>query len=175
MRFRNLDEIQQHFNNQLAVGNKSVLKNVRTRGKPLDTVLDETLKAAAEELREHIQYYINLYYLSYRPAYYVRTFDLQNALKVETQVHNDGGKRYIGLYFEEDKSWGESVFGGNMGYKPYLISKGWAVKVDAPFSQIEHWGFQSAYDFIEAGIIAWKTLGRYPNIEIERNERQLAF
>lgn len=170
IQFKSINEIQNYYQKALSSGKQSVLKDIKDKnGKSLDEVTDALLIEAGEYLRKCIQKYLSEYYdFFHTPKYYTRTYGLKNALTVETQVHNDGGNKYIGLYFQEDKSVGQSVVNGGRNYwKPALINDGWK---DKSYSTPHFDGF-SGYSFIEKGMEEFRKNQKYKNIDIVRIDR----
>ena len=127
-------------------------------------VTDEILIAEAKRLQECIQSSIDEYYSWYEPVQYKRTYGLKNALQVQTAVQNDGSNKYIGLYFDDSKSWGQSVVTGSWdGYKPWLMNDGWK---NREYNLPDFFGFEG-FHFIEKGIADWKDGLKYP-IDVKR-------
>ena len=159
-------------------GNAAAFKNIKTKdGRALTIISDDILIAEANRLRECIQKYINEFY---KQPYYtgrpqLREYGLHKALTVQTAVQYDGGKKYIGLYFDDSKSWGESVVTGELtGYKPYLINSGWRVVKNVWFKNIYRFGYYEGFHFIEKGIEEWQNDLKY-HIDIEFSGSSLEF
>ena len=172
IKFRNTNEIQEYYQAQLSKGNQSAFKNIkRADGKPFQIITDKILTAEADRLRKCIQKHLDDYYSSYTPKYYVRTYGLRDALTVQTAVQYSGSRKYIGLYFDESKSWGRSVVTGSMnGWKPYLMNFGWK---DTGHATAHFQGYRG-YGFIEKGIKDWKSNLQHP-IDIEFGDSSLDF
>ena len=172
MKFRNSDDILKYYQEQLSKGNNSAFKDIKSQdGQSFSIITNETLTAEANRLKNCIQKHIEDYYNSYTPNYYIRTNGLKNALTVQASVQSNGNKRYIGLYFDESKSWGKSLITEEWnGWKPYLINTGWK-----DTSRIEPY-FQGyrGYGFIEKGIRDWKQNLKY-SIDIEFSDSSLDF
>ena len=178
IKFRNTAEIQKYYQEQILKGNQSAFKNIKSKdGKSSAIISDEVLITEADRLRRCIQKYIDEFY---KQPYYtgrpqLREYRLQKALKVNADVKYDGNKKYIGLYFDDSKSWGESVVTGELtGYKPYLINFGWQVIKNVWFKNIYRFGYYEGFHFIEKGIEEWKSDLKY-HIDIEFSDSSLEF
>jgi hypothetical protein len=130
--------------------------------------LEEYVLALAEQLKDCIQYFLDLYYIEYYPSVYNRTYELQQALEVSNIVNisTDAQSLSINLDFNDSLSWGNSIFNGSDGYKPILIDQGWQVEKDVWFKNIEHFGFQSGAHFIENGIERFKNEINNPDVHV---------
>jgi len=180
MKFKGIEDIRKYYQNHMAKGNTAVFKDFKNYTPVTDTVLI----SAANDLRECIQRRIDEYYLSYEPKVYNRTYGLKNALRAETAVRTENGRKVIGLYFQDHKSWGRSVFTGELnGYKPWLINDGWKVKKtiyigdrkiqrnpNGGIPYIHRFGYYEGYDFIGKGIADWRKKPRHKKIEVRRTQ-----
>lgn len=110
----------------------------------------------AQTLKKNLQRHIDAYYASYSPSKYGRTGNLKKSLD-NTSFHVSQSKAKNGvcemsceLSFDEDMAKSASIFGKEEyeGNRVDLIQGGWQVKKDVRFKNIEHFGFQKAYDFI---------------------------
>ena len=174
-KFRNINEIQKYYQDQINKGNQSAFKDIKDKnGKPLEIISDKILLDEAERLRKCVQQHIDDYYSSYEPEYYIRTarpYGLRDAFTAQTSVQYDGNKKYIGLYFDDSKSWGKSLVTGELnGYKPYLINFGFK---DTSYINPHFHGYRG-YRFIEKGILDWKRDLKY-HIDIEFSDSSLEF
>jgi hypothetical protein len=174
-RFRNVEEIRQYYQNALSGKNSKAIQDILPNATgDVQIITDAILIKEAESLRECIQARLDEYYGSYTPKFYVRSRDrgergLDDALRAQTVVRNDNGRRSIGLYFDENASWGTSVFDGSKDFfKPWGIDAGWRVGSDKWFSNINHFGYYEGADFIQNGIDDWLQKTKYKNIDVVR-------
>lgn len=110
----------------------------------------------AQELRKNLQRRIDAYYASYSPSRYGRTDSLKKSLD-NTSFHVFQSKVAKGVYemscelsFDEDMAKSTSIFEKDEyeGNRVDLIQGGWQVKKNVKFKNVEHFGFQKAYNFI---------------------------
>lgn len=122
----------------------------------VDSEAEKILKEQSEFLAKCIRECIKGYYETYSPKfigrYTGRTYGLQNSISVSPEIDSNGNKYTGYLEFNENTSYGTSLFGGSAGYKPALIDSGWRVSSDVWFKNIEHFGYYDGYGFIQKGI-----------------------
>lgn len=133
---------------------------------PKSNPAKQFLLKEAENLRKCIQTEINNYYYSYNPSFYKRTYGLKTALNDGKPIHFNSSNMIkidvnamtlsIELKFNENRSYGKSMFKGEKGYKPLLINSGWSVKKNVWFKSTYRLGFYEGYDFIKKGIDKYK-------------------
>ena len=117
--------------------------------------METYVKELAELLKDCIQYYLDLYYdAEYYPSVYHRTNGLRNSLRIDdfVSVTTDAQSLTISLSFDDNLSWGNSLWNSSDGYKILLIDQGWHVQKNVWFKNIEHFGWQNGANFIENGI-----------------------
>ena len=112
------------------------------------------IKQLAEQLKECIQYYLDLYYVQYSPSVYKRTFGLQKSLMINdfVDISTDAMSLTISLSFDDNLSWGNSIFHSSDMFKPIAIDQGWQVGSQNWFANINHFGYFDGAYFIEDGI-----------------------
>lgn len=130
--------------------------------------MENYMKQLGNLLKDCIQYYLDLYYAQRSPSVYKRTFGLQNSLQIEdfVNISLDTQLLTINLSFNDNLSWGNSLWNSSDGYKPILIDQGWEVKKDVWFKDIEHFGWQSGANFIENGIKEFLREVDDPNVHV---------
>lgn len=98
-------------------------KHVSKNG--LNVSLEKILASEGERLKRLIQKYIDLYYASYKPISYKRTYKLKNAIRIDV-VKQVGNALQLKIYFDDKMTYHESIFGDNYadGYVIWLIENG---------------------------------------------------
>jgi len=154
--FKDLSDIGKYYEAELKKGNKAVMRELNVKDNDESEVVpmlsEHELRQAAEELKRFINKYIQNYYDSYSPKVYTRTGGLKRALTVDTViVDGPDGTQGIGLYFNEADNTGYSIFSGESVSKAQKINDGWHVS-RGPHRNIELFGYQAPYSFIQKGI-----------------------
>lgn len=117
--------------------------------------METYVKELAELLKDCIQYYLDLYYdAEYYPSVYHRTNGLRNSLRIDDFVNmtTDAQTLTINLSFDDNLSWGNSIFHSSDMFKPIAIDQGWQVGSQNWFANINHFGYFDGAYFIEDGI-----------------------
>lgn len=125
--------------------------------------INAILISEAKRLKDCIQKRLDEYYASYSPTVYERTHGLQNSLRLDddVKVSIDGRTIQVSIFFDEDSVTGDSLFGDGEVNKADLINYGWKVQKDVWFKDIEHFGYQHGFMFIEKGIADYNHSNKY--------------
>jgi len=119
----------------------------------LQTITDDIMRQEAVRLAKCIQFQIDAYYASYSPTVYSRTGELREVIQASPRVVVSPDGKSLVATVEVKSTAGHSIFPNGGGVdKVAVIDKGWAVKKDVWFKNIEHFGFQAGYGFIDKGI-----------------------
>ena len=113
--------------------------------------LEAYIKELAQEFEATLQHFLDLYYISYSPSVYKRTYNLENSLFVSDfiQISTDAKTLTITIGFKDSMVWGNSLFYGSDMNKVIAINNGWQVKKNVWFKDIPHLGYYEGYHFIE--------------------------
>lgn len=116
--------------------------------------MQSLLMSEANRLKNCIQKRLDEYYNSYQPNRYERTDALKKALRVDDNVKVSFNNTMfsVKINFDEASVEADSLFSDTTYNKAALINYGWQVKKDVWFKDIEHFGWQRGFHFIEKGI-----------------------
>ena len=103
----------------------------------------------AQQLRSWINRFIALYYDSYTPKVYRRTYAFRNSLEMPEIVNGHIVIRFTGAMVRH-----QSLFGGGYGYVPSLINYGWRWK-NQSVKPIHRFTYYEGDHFLEDAIHAY--------------------
>lgn len=150
--FSNMSDLAKYLGT--SEGQKSIImsKNIKS-----------ILTAEATRLKDCIQKRLDEYYNSYSPTVYNRTDMLKKALRLDdnVQVSVDGNSIQVTIFFDESSVTGTSLWSDTAVNKADLINYGWKVQKDVWFKDIEHFGYQHGFMFIEKGIADYNHSNKY--------------
>ena len=133
MAITTIDELEKAINSG-GIGNNAGARNL--------------LRREANKLMKLIQTYIDAYYDSYEPEVYKRTYRFKHSLRWEdVKVIND--ILVVNIYFDPEWSNHESYFGGEEGFVPILLDRGWEWKNNP---HIKHLSEYDGFHFIDKAI-----------------------
>ena len=122
-----------------------------------DIVAKEGLRFK-EILREELLKYYN----SYEPSIYNRSWRLFHSIRISPVQIRDNSVA-VCIYFDQNLSYGLSLFGGIPGFKPILINYGWRWrKKTGPYRL----GYYQGFGFVESAIDRWNRDNKH-NLRIE--------
>ncbi|MGX8701358.1 hypothetical protein [Caproiciproducens sp.] len=115
----------------------------------------DILKREVERLKQCIDDQISIFYMSYSPKVYKRTYKFERALFVDDflDISTNGTKITIKmrLRFNDALSYSPSLWHGSDAYLPLILDRGWAWK-NQPNNPIDRFSKFSGAHFIEKGI-----------------------
>ena len=136
--------------------------------------VEAELKHHADILADCIMKELSAVYDNYSPKIYRRTYNLYNSLCIDEDVHinisSKGAGLSIGLYFD-DRAMHDS-FSGEKVNTAILINEGW--QTHGRFQNIPYLGYRKPTNFIEKGIMRYKSLVKNPfvvRLTINNEER----
>ena len=156
---RNMSELIKAVQHDINSG--KTVKNAK--GSTLGIVTEAKLKEAAEALKEYLQKWIRNYFDNYSPAIDNRTGQFLDSVMVE--VTSTGGKLSSRVYFDDSKSYRDSLWGGSQAYIPATLNDGWQVK-SGWHKNIHHFGYFEGARFMEAAVEEAKNDPRFKGINI---------
>lgn len=114
--------------------------------------LRETMKFEINRLYKCIQKYIDLYYDSYEPKAYSRTYRFQGSMYAQDFIDARvvGNTIQLSITFNDDLAFHDS-FSGEKAFVPILINYGWSHS-GYESSPDDHFHKYSGFHFIEKGI-----------------------
>ena len=159
--FTSLSDLSSCLNTQ--AGQSTVLSNGLS--------IEEMLKTEADRLKSCIEKFLDEYYDSYDPSgMYLRTENLRYSMSVDDfiDINIAEGKAVIKIDFDKYAIAAHSLFGSDSSAynQVALINNGWRVEKDVWFKDIEHFGWQSGFDFIGKGIALFNQTNPY-NLKID--------
>lgn len=123
------------------------------------------MKKEAKRLAKYIEKQIRNYYASYSPKMYKRSEQLQgegNVAVASARVDISPDGQTLTAYVDIKEIPSSSRFEGGMSVdRVKVIDKGWAVKKDVWFRDIEHFGHQEGFGFIKKGIADFNKKNTY--------------
>lgn len=113
------------------------------------------LEKQAQRFKQCLIDVVNNYYASYDPVIYKRTFGLRESILVDDMISIEKNQISIDVGFFGEGVYGESLFGGEQGYKPHLIGEGWQV-IHGWHQDIYRFGFYEGFgNLIDKAIDLW--------------------
>jgi hypothetical protein len=176
MKFHNTNEITKYYQKLIYEGKvdelNSSLVNSSTDATTIPLVTKQDLEKAANALRDYLLTHIKRYFDSYDPAIYERTGQLLDSIQVK--VINNAGTMQAHVYFDSSKTMRDSLFeGGGQGDALLSLDKGWEVKKNVWFKDIEHFGYFDGVGFIRSALADAEGDERFRNIIITPSEELL--
>lgn len=132
--------------------------------------ITEIMKTEMERLEDCINNQISLFYVSYYPKKYERTYWFSKALYIDSfyEIGNNGTSIEMRLRFDDNLSYGHSLWNGNDAYLPEILNYGWSWK-HQPKNPIDRLTQYSGFGFIENGIANYNLNNPYHiKIRVER-------
>lgn len=162
----NIAELISDVQKRFKANDQSIADSIKTTsGKSFTAMTRENLREAAESLEDYLRGWIQDYFDSYTPTVYKRTGRLLES--IQSTVISENGKLKAIVYFGNDGAIRDSLWEGQpRGYVPALLNDGWAVK-NGWHQNINHFGFQDGFGFMEFAVAEAKRDPRFKNIDIE--------
>jgi hypothetical protein len=174
MVFKNSNDIAKYYQKLINQGKISELKSLNKSGGDslmnIALVSEEQLLETANALKDYLKTHISRYFESYKSSGIIpRTGQLLDSIQVN--IENINGKLQAHITFDSTKIMRDSIFPeGEQGDVLLLLDKGWEVKKDVWFKDIEHFGYFDGAGFIASAIKDAEGDERFANIRIELSE-----
>jgi hypothetical protein len=174
MRFKNTNDLARYYQGLLNARKtkefKASLENAGVDTSKMLLADEDDLKEAGEALKEYLQTHMQRYFDSYDTTDIVpRTGQLLDSIQVN--VDNLDGQLKARVTFDSAKTIRDSIFqGGEQADVLLNLDKGWKVKKDVWFKNLEHMGFQEGFYFIRSAIEDARDDERFANLTIELSE-----
>jgi len=160
MEFTSLDQLSSYLNTRTGQ------QTMTTSG----VTIEQILKKEADRLKSCIEQFLDEYYASYDPVMYMRTDNLRYSMSVDDfiDINVVEGRAVIKIDFDKYAITAHSLFDSDSSAynQVALINNGWKVEKDVWFKDIEHFGWQSGFDFIGKGIALFNQTNPY-NLKID--------
>ena len=171
IKVRNMTELAKDIQKRLNNDDISTLGSLKTKdgvsfakSTGFVKVTETKLEAAAEALKEYLYKWMKHYFDTYEPKIYQRTGRFLESLLVE--VINYGSKLWARVYFDDGKSYRESLWQGQpQGYLPALFNDGWQVQ-KGWHRDIPHFGYFGGAGFIESAVAEAKKDKQFRGMKI---------
>lgn len=131
--------------------------------------VEQTLFYEANRLKSLIEKYLNEYRKVFKPQKYHRTGNLENSVRVNSEIKNINGKLTVLVYFDENSTRrsGFGVWNNKDGRGKYddpqdgddvvdlvpLINEGYVVHKPVWFQNYENFGFRGGSGFLDKAIM----------------------
>ena len=124
---------------------KLKLKNGKT--------VEQQLKLEAKRFKEILQWNIDIWYASYTPTLYPRTYSMLDSIYADDIVTIDTSSGNLKILVKyTDEVFHDALYGGEQVNSLYLMDSGYTVKKDVWFRDIPYFGYRSGGNFLEKSV-----------------------